>query len=312
MLENILLLALGLIVLIAGGEFLVRGASSLALKFKISPMVVGLTIVSFGTSAPELLISLNSALKGSADLAMGNVIGSNISNIALILGLTSIIYPIAVGKDSRAIDWPVCMGSALLLYLLILDGTLVMWEGLLFVSLLACYIGFLLYKSYRGNKIKVDEEKVTWPLRAYLKDIGFLFGGGLGLYFGSDWFVNGAQNIAIGFGISERIIGLTIVALGTSLPELAASIIAAIKKEADIAFGNIIGSNIFNILSILGITSIITPIAVSEELARVDMLWMMGITLLLFPMMFTLKKITRLEGMILLSLYVVYIGLVLT
>lgn len=311
MIDNILLLAIGLVVLIAGGEFLVRGASSLALKFNISPMVVGLTIVSFGTSAPELLISLNSALKGSADLAMGNVIGSNISNIALILGLTSIIYPIAVGKDSRAIDWPVCMGAALLLYLLVLDGRLGLWEGLLFVSLLVAYIGFLLFKSVQGNKIKLDEEKVNWPTKAYLTDVGLLLAGGAGLYFGSDWFVQGAQNIAVGFGISERIIGLTIVALGTSLPELAASVIAAIKKEADIAFGNIIGSNIFNILSILGITSIITPVAVSPELVEVDMLWMLGITLILFPMMFTLRKITRVEGMILLTLYVVYIAMVL-
>jgi cation:H+ antiporter len=283
----------------------------MALKFRLSPLVVGLTIVSFGTSAPELLISINSALKGSPDLAVGNVVGSNIANIALILGLTSVIYPIAIGKSSRALDWPVCMGASLLLYVMSLDGRLGLWEGLLFTGILIAFTVYLIVKSRKENPSLglSDEEKITHT--GYLKDGAFLLGGGVGLYFGSDWFVEGAINIAAGFGVSERIIGLTVVALGTSLPELAASVIAAVKREMDIAFGNIIGSNVFNILSVLGITAIIKPIAVSSELVNMDMLWMLGITFILFPMMFVLRKITRVEGMILLGLYVSYIWIVL-
>jgi cation:H+ antiporter len=310
MLEDILLLVLGLVVLIGGGEFLVRGASGLALKFRLSPMVVGLTIVSFGTSAPELLISVTSALQGSPDLAMGNVVGSNISNIALILGLTAIIYPVAVGKDSIAIDWPMCMGSAMLLFLLSLDYRLGFVEGLSMVVILVIFITFLIRKSRKQSSLELDETPTKIPTIEYLKDAGFILSGCVGLYFGADWFVFGAKNLALQFGISERVIGLTIVALGTSLPELAASVIAAIRRQMDIAFGNIIGSNIFNILNILGITAMLKTMVISEQMVKVDMVWMLIITGVLLPMMFLLRKITRLEGLILLGLYVSYIWVV--
>lgn len=309
MTNDILILLGGLVLLIAGGEFLVRGASSLAIKFHISPLVVGLTIVAFGTSAPELLISLNAALKGSSDLAMGNVVGSNICNIALILGLTAVLSPIPVGKDSIRIDWPVAMGSAVLLLLLILDGAITRVEGLVFVALLVAYNFFLIRNSRKLAKLAGlrDNDALKYPTKDYLKDGFFIALGGVGLYFGAEWFVEGARGLASGFGISERVIGLTVVALGTSLPELVTSVIAAIKKETDIAIGNIMGSNIFNILSILGITSIVKQINISREIIHVDMVWMLILTAILLPMMLTLRKITRLEGLILLGVYIYYI-----
>lgn len=305
--QDYLLLLAGLVVLIAGGEGLVRGATSLALKFKISPLVVGLTIVSFGTSAPELLISLTSALKGSPDLAMGNVVGSNICNIALILGLTSIISPMRVSKDSRLIDWPVCMGASLLLYFFVLNGILTWIEGSIFVFLLVAYNVFLIRKSRIESRQLEGYVAEKHSVKSYIKDMGFIIVGVVGLYFGAEWFVEGAKNIATLMGISERVIGLTIVALGTSLPELVTSVVAAFRKQMDMALGNIIGSNVFNILSILGITSIIIPIQVSPEIIRVDMIWMLIITAMLFPMMVIFRKITRAEGFILLGTYVAYV-----
>lgn len=310
MIINILLLVVGLIILIIGGDFLVRGASSIALRVHISPLVVGLTIVAFGTSAPELLISVKSALAGSPDLTMGNVVGSNICNLALVLGITALIEPIKVQSDSIKIDWPVAMGSALLLYFLIQDGWITSTEGIIFISLLLAYTVYIVRRSRKETKamrqIEEDAEMPDTPSRNIWRDVVFLAIGALGLYYGSEWFVGGAQELARYLGVSERVIGITVLALGTSLPELVTAIVASVKKETDLALGNLMGSNIFNVLSILGITSIITNIQVSDTIISHDMLPMLGITLLVLPMMLTGRTIGRIEGGILLFAYLFY------
>jgi cation:H+ antiporter len=311
MLFSVLLLLVGLIVLVGGGEFLVKGASSLALRMQLSPLVVGLTIVAFGTSAPELFISVQSALQGSPDLAMGNVVGSNICNLALVLGLTAMIFPVPVQKDSLQIDWPMTMGSSILLFLLVQDQEISFLEGGLFVILLSVYTIFIIVKSRRENKagqeFLEEADLPAQPSNNVWKDVIFIVLGTLALAFGSDWFVDGAKELAINFGVSERVIGITVLALGTSLPELVTATVAAFRKATDIAVGNLMGSNIFNILSILGITSIIQPIAVSIPIIKEDMVWMLAITLLILPMMLIKRKITRPEGLLLLMVYVYYI-----
>ena len=310
MLQDIGLLILGLFVFIVGGDFLVRGASSIALRAHLSPLVVGLTIVAFGTSAPELLISINAALGGNPDLAMGNVVGSNICNLALVLGVTVLIGPVKVNADSIKIDWPVAMISALLLFWLGKDGELGLIEGLFFVVFLLSYIIFIIVKSRKENiaAITMEEELdlPDGPSSSLFKDMLYLAIGGAGLYFGSDWFVGGAKELATFLGVSQRVIGITVLALGTSLPELVTAIVASFKRETDLAIGNLIGSNIFNILSILGITSLIKPIAINQTILSVDMFWMIGITLLILPMMLIKRELGKAEGIILLCIYVYY------
>ncbi len=310
MISNVLLLVGGLIVLILGGDFLVRGASSIALRVHISPLVVGLTIVAFGTSAPELLISVKSALAGSPDLTMGNVVGSNICNLALVLGITALIEPIKVHSDSIKIDWPVAMGSATLLYFVIQDGWIGNIEGTIFLSLLLIYTVYIIRRSRKETKaireIEEDAEMPDSSAKNVWKDAVFLGIGAVGLYYGSEWFVGGAQELARYLGVSERVIGITVLALGTSLPELVTAIVASVKKETDLALGNLMGSNIFNVLSILGITTLITEVEVSRTIIDHDMLPMMGITLLVLPMMLTGRTIGRIEGGILLFAYLFY------
>lgn len=314
MLYSFFLLVVGLIILVAGGEFLVRGASSIALRVKISPLVVGLTIVAFGTSAPELFISVQSALEGSPDLAMGNVVGSNICNLALVLGCTALIFPVPVHRDSIRIDWPMTIGSSVLLYLLVQDFMISAIEGTFFVICLSVYTTLIIIKSrrenHKGEEILEEADLPETPSKSSWLDLAFIILGTLGLAFGSDWFVDGAKSLAISFGVSERVIGVTVLALGTSLPELVTATVAAFKKATDIAIGNLMGSNIFNILSILGITSVIQPIAVNQKIVSDDMLWMLGITVIIFPMMYIKRKITRIEGLVLLLIYAYYIYLV--
>jgi cation:H+ antiporter len=306
---NILILVTGLIVLILGSDFLIRGASSFALKINLSPLVVGLTIVAFGTSAPELFISVKAALTGSPDLAMGNVIGSNICNLALVMGLTAIISPIYVRRNSIWIDWPMTMGSSLLLYLLVREGFINSYEGIIFVGILILYLFFVINKSRSDIRIAKElEQEFNLPhsTSTVLKDFSYIALGTLGLFFGAELFVGSAQDFARHLGIEERIIGITVVALGTSLPELVTSTVASFKKETDLALGNLMGSNIFNILSILGITSIIKEIEVSDVILNTDIIWMLGITLIILPMMLSKQKIGRVEGGILLMIYMYY------
>lgn len=306
---DILILSAGLIILILGGDFLIKGSSRLALKIKLSPLVVGLTIVAFGTSAPELFISVKAALSGSPDLAMGNVIGSNICNLALIMGLTALISPIYVKRNSIWIDWPMTMGSSLLLYILIREGLINSYEGLIFVAILISYLYFVIRKSRRDVKIARGlEQEFNLPEASttLLKDFSYIAIGTIGLYLGAELFVGSAQAFARNLGIEERIIGITLVALGTSLPELVTSTVASFKKETDLALGNLMGSNIFNILSILGITSMIKQIEVNDVILNTDIIWMLGITLVILPMMLSKQKIGRMEGAILLLIYVYY------
>lgn len=306
---NIIQVLGGLAILLVGGEILVKGASNIAYKFNISSMVIGLTIVAFGTSAPELLISSYSALTGSPDISMGNVVGSNICNLALVLPITALIYPIAVGKDSINIDWTLTIGSAVLLLLLVFwDGALVWYEGLILFSILIAYTYFLIKKSRKEGADQEEEEE--YDDRMWL-NILYIVGGSVALFGGSYFFVEGAKDIATYFGVSELVIGLTVVALGTSLPELVTSAIAANKKDTDLALGNLLGSCIFNVLSILGVTSMLKSISVNQDLLASspfgDFWWMLIIMVILLPLMLIRKKIGRVEGVILLSTYIAYI-----
>tara|TARA_B110000305_G_C19463385_1_gene656099 strand:+ start:6657 stop:7649 length:993 start_codon:yes stop_codon:yes gene_type:complete len=307
-------LLLGLVVLIFGGEFLVKGAVGFSTAMKISPLIVGMTIVSFGTSAPELLVSLTSALDGNPGIAVGNVVGSNIANIALVLGITVLIFPIIADKHTKRIDMPVMIFSTLLFVYFIQDGWIVMYEGIIMLVVIVAFTIFLIIKGRKQPAIEevceiVDKAPKNW------KSILFLFLGFIGLYFGADWFIQGAVGIAEEFLFDnpnkDVIIGVTIVAFGTSAPELVASTVAAYRKQTDISIGNLIGSNIFNILVVLGVTSIVTPLKVSNEAREFDLFWMVGIALLLVALIALGSKIGRLKGAILLSTYVAYITIIL-
>lgn len=303
---DILYLIIGLLILIFGGEFLVRGSVALAVKMKVSMVVIGLTVVSFATSAPELIVSVYAALSGHPDMALGNVIGSNIANISLVLGLTAMIFPLSFQQRLYRFDIPVMLiASALFGYFLYTEHSLVFWEGLCFVVLLAI---LTVYMIRRSRKEQGDTEDLEDDQMTINRLLVYLVLGALCLYFGSRLLVDGASGLARTLGVSERVISLSIVAFGTSVPELAASIIAAYKKEKDLSIGNLIGSNIFNILAVLGVTSIIHPIKLIDKgLITNDIWWMFGISFLLFPIMFLFHKghIGRLEGVLLFSTYVI-------
>jgi len=290
----------------------VRGSSSIALRLHLSPLVVGLTIVAFGTSAPELLISVQSALKGSPDIAMGNVVGSNICNLALVLGLTAVINPVKVQPNSIRFDWPMTMGASILLFLVIREGILDALEGIIFLVAISIYL-FLIIRQSRidvksQKKSETQEEDIPdAPSRQIWKDIFFIGLGCVALYYGSEWFVSSAKDLALSLGIEERVVGLTVVALGTSLPELVTAAVASFKGETDLALGNLMGSNIFNILSILGITAIIKPIYVHEVILNKDIVWMLMITLIILPLMVVRREVGRADGIVLLIVYTVYV-----
>ncbi len=302
-------LFLGFTMLMLSGDFLVRGSVSLAGHFKVSKLVIGVVVVSFGTSAPELVVSLDAAISGHPDIAIGNVIGSNIANIALVMGLTAIILPIAVKKKAIHFDWAVMMFVSLLFYVFCLNNGLQFHEGLIFLVLLFSYIFISIYKSRKEN-FKSQEESIP-PKYSLFLSILFVAIAAVGLIFGAEFLVKGASNIAKSLGVDERIISVSVIALGTSLPELATSIAAALRKELDIFIGNIIGSNIFNILAILGFTSVVKSIDVNPMVLKFDIFWMLGISLLLFLFILPLKKgvVTRWKGFVFVSIYLVYIYL---
>jgi len=302
------LLLIGLVVLIIGGEFLVRGAVGVAQKFRLSSLVIGMTVVSFGTSAPELIVSIKAALSGSSEIAMGNVIGSNIANIALVLGITVLIFPLPVDRNSKIIDWPMMFFASILFYLFALSGEISRIEGLILFVLLIAFVIFLIWNSRRkSNKLIEQEEFVIPTPRQFLKALSFLAIGLVGLYFGAEWLLMGAVDIARESGMEERVIGITIVAFGTSVPELVTSGVAAYRKETDISIGNLIGSNIFNIMAVIGITVMIKPIEVSPNTLNIDLIWMLVIAAALLPMLILGKKITRFKGLLLIATYVAYI-----
>lgn len=305
----ILYLIGGLIGLFLGGEGLIRGSSSLALRVGISPLVVGLTVVAFGTSSPELLVSLKAALIGNSSIALGNIIGSNIANIALILGLSAVIRPLQVHANVIKREIPIMIGVSLLLVFFLIDGKLGFIEGLIFVILLIAYTIINIVLSLKENK--EIEKEFEEGLKSKLNiptAVLFIVAGLALLFFGADLFLKGAVSLAKVFNVSDAIIGLTIVAVGTSLPELFTSIVAAIKKESDIAVGNVVGSNIFNILSILGISAIIIPIK-SDQISYFDFGVMLAAAFILLPLSYSGFRISRLEGILLLAGYSVYIFL---
>ena len=313
-----LFLILGLATLIVGGEFLVNGAVGIAKKFHISSLVIGMTVISFGTSAPELIVSIKAALSGSPEISIGNVIGSNIANIALVLGITVMIFPIVVDRNSKILDWPMMMGASVLFFIFALffgEGYQIeRWEGIVLFGLLLIFIYYLIASSRKKTKkalknednlLDSEADKINVP-----KAIGSLLIGLVGLYFGAEWLLDNAVILATDFGMSKATIGITIIAFGTSVPELVTSAVAALKKETDISIGNLIGSNIFNIMAVIGITAIVKPIPVTEDVISYDMIWMLAISFCLLPLMLIGKKLGRLKGFMLFSTYVVYITLV--
>ncbi len=304
-------LLLGFTLLLYSGNLLVKSGVALASHFKISTLVVGVTVVSFGTSAPELFVSIDAALNGSPDIALGNVVGSNISNIALVLGFTALLMPLPIRTKSIRYDWSFMMSISILFFLFSLNGNLQSFEGIVFILLLTAFMIWTIWTSRATSK---KQSLTEIPPAEFSKLTAILLIGisSIGLYLGADLLVDSAKNIALHFGVSERVVGLTIIAFGTSVPELATSALAAYKKETDISVGNIIGSNIFNILGVLGFTSIIKNISVSEAIIHFDILIMLAISLLLFLLILPLQKgkLHRWKGALLLLVYFLYVHLV--
>jgi cation:H+ antiporter len=301
----------GFVLLFGGGEWLVRGAVIVARRFGISPLLIGMTVVAFCTSAPELMVSVSAALEGRAAISVGNVVGSNIANILLILGASSLVAPIVFKPAELRRDTAVMLGSTVLLVALALTGDIGRASGALMVFLLLLYIVY----SYRSEAAGLSpaaelheheaEEFDSTPQQMW-RGVFYLAGGLGALVLGSRWLIDGASAIAETFGVPEAVVGLTIVAVGTSLPELATSLVAAVRGHSDVAVGNVVGSNIFNVLSILGITAIITPIPVVEQIARFDVWVMLGATVLLVPFLVRSGRIGRRAGMVSLALYIGY------
>ena len=311
-----LILVLGLATLIIGGEFLVKGAVGIAKKFHISSLVIGMTVISFGTSAPELIVSIKAALSNNPEIAIGNVIGSNIANIALVLGITVLIFPIVVDRNSKVLDWPMMMFASILFYLFAYDNIIQFWEGAILFGILISFTSYLIINSRKktkqaiANTTEVTDEEAVAPKHFGLSLL-YVGLGFVGLFFGAEWLLQSAIQIATDFGMSKSVIGITIVAFGTSVPELVTSSVAAFKKETDISIGNLIGSNIFNIMAVIGITAMVKPINVEENIINSDMIWMLAIALLLLPLMLIGKKLNRFKGLMLFATYIIYISILL-
>jgi cation:H+ antiporter len=314
---TILMLVGGLVLLIVGGELLVRGASKLAVSLGISPLVVGLTVVAFGTSSPEFAVSLQAAMSGQVDIALGNVVGSNIFNVLFILGLSALIVPLVVSAQIVRQEVPIMIGASLLLAAFAIDGSVVRWEAGVLFALLVGYTAFLIVQSRRESQAIQAEyagdahlgAQRRWDDRLPMQLL-LIVAGLVLLVFGSRWLVAAAVAIAQSFGVSELVIGLTIVAAGTSLPEVAASITAAIRGQRDIAVGNVIGSNTFNILGVLGLSGLVAPLplAVPQSLLEFDMLVMLAVAFACLPVFFTGATIARWEGAVFLGYYIAYVA----
>jgi cation:H+ antiporter len=307
---DVIWIAVGLAGLYFGGNWLVKGAARLAQTLGVSPIVIGLTVVAYGTSTPELLVSLQAALTGNADISMGNVVGSNIANIGLILGASALIFPMVVKLQFLRREIPIMIGVSISLFILAQDGNIGSADGLLFVIGAASYTAFsyLVAKRAEPELVRQTQEftaVIAKPTNTLLSDLALVAVGIVVLLIGSDRLVFGAVNIANALGVPQIVIGITLVAVGTSLPELATSIIAAFKRESEIAIGNVVGSNIFNIFAILGFTSLFTPINVNPRLLQVDMFVMLGFAVALFIFCLN-RRISRREASILLIAYTVF------
>ncbi len=298
-----LYIVIGLVGLFFGGEALVRGSVSIARRMSISPLIIGLTVVGFGTSTPELLVSVQAALRGVPDIAVGNIIGSNIANILLIVGLTSLVWPIRMAFATVQNDIVFMIGSALLLVPLFAVGEIGRVAGLLLVTGLSVYLAWTFLTSRQDT---TEDETQTTQSSVIIPVLWVAFGFAA-LLFGARFLVDGAVSVARGFGVSEAFIGLTIVAVGTSLPELATSLIAAFRRQSDIAIGNVIGSNIFNVLGILGVTSLIAPISVSVRFLTFDLPIMIGVSCVLVGLLLLRPQIGRGTGGLMLLGYTIYV-----
>ncbi|MBK6866076.1 MAG: calcium/sodium antiporter [Ideonella sp.] len=312
---TLLLFVAGLALLVLGASLLVRGASGLALALGISPLAVGLTVVAFGTSAPELAVSVGAALGGRTDIATGNVVGSNIFNVLAILGLSALIVPLRVQRQLIRQEVPIVIGASLLLLTLGADGRIGMADGALLFALLIAYTAFLLVQSRRETRSTQATAAASPPPAGRSWDaslpaqIGLVVAGLAGLVLGSDWLLSAAVAFARTLGVSDVVIGLTLVAAGTSMPEVAASVAAALKGERDIAVGNVIGSNIFNILGCLGLSALVSGaqgLAVAPSLLAFDIWVMLAVALACLPVFVTGREIARWEGAVFLLYYVAY------
>lgn len=305
---NLLFIVLGLVILVLGGDWLLKASVALSLRLNIPKIVIGMTVVSFATSAPELIVSINAALEGLADLSLGNVVGSNIANLGLVLGITVILGSIDVRKSFYTTDWPVLMLASVIFFGFIwFDGQLVFYEGLIMFLLLIVFLVYLLKFQKVAVEDEATEDDKVLPMG---KMLFFLVLGGIGLWGGSELLVSGAKGMAEYYKVSERVIGVTLVSIGTSIPELAASVIAVIKKEKAISVGNLIGSNIFNIFAVLGITSMITPLNVDDPaLLTNDIFWMLGFVFVILPLVFIPKglRLGWRDGIVLLGGYIAFV-----
>lgn len=305
MLYSIFLILIGFILLMGGAEYLVKGAVAIANKIKIPTIIVGLTIVAFGTSTPEFVVSIKSALTGSAGISLGNIIGSNIANILLILGITALISPIKCRRRIFLRDYKFLFIVSILFCIFALTGSFIRWHGVVFISLLAVFI----YHNYRNTKQEdiADESLSSIADKSWLYISAITLAGLAGIIYGADVLINGAATMARILGVSEEIIGITIIAVGTSLPELATTVLATIRKQTGVALGNIVGSNIWNIVFIMGATSTITDVSVPKQFLYYD-IWMMALaTAILYPAMMTKARLTRIEGFVFLVVYIFYI-----
>lgn len=312
----LLALVLGLVFLVGGGELLVRGAAALALKANIPPLIVGLTVVSMGTSAPELFASVEAALEGHPGLAVGNVLGSNVANLALILGLTALLRPVTVDRMALRLDIPLMLGASLLFVAVASDLEMTRNEGIGALIIMGLFIGNLFWRARRQESQDATDGEVNkggpWAQWSPLALVGVLLAGTGGLYLGSEAFVAGASRVALDFGVSDRIVGLTIVAFGTSVPELVASGIAALRGQSDLAVGNVVGSNLFNLLLVLGTTATIAPLPMGPEVLSWDIWWMLGTAAALIPLALLgglrTPRLGRWQGGLFVLAYLVYIG----
>ena len=311
--QNILFIVLGLTILIAGGNWLLKSAVALSLRLNIPKIVIGMTIVSFATSTPELIVSITAALEGHPDLALANVVGSNIANLGLVLAVILLLGSIEVRRSFYITDWPMMMLASLVFFgFIFFDGKLVRYEGVIMVVLLFLFLIYLLKFQRSAVVEEVHEDDIPLPL---YKAILFLGLGGAALWGGSELLISGAVGMADNYGVSERVIGITVVSVGTSIPEFAASIIAIIKKEKAISLGNLIGSNIFNLMAVLGITSMITPITVMDQgLLSNDIFWMLGISFLILPLVFFPKglRLGWRDGIVLVAVYLTFLYFTIT
>jgi len=301
---DLLYVAAGLVLLVFGGDALVKGAVALALRLGIPALIVGLTVVAFGTSAPELIVSVQAALNGQAGIALGNVVGSNLANILLILGLPALIATIRSSQIDTRRSYLVMLGTAVLFVILSQFSPITWWHGLILLAALALTIWDNIRQA-RAHR-EAQEELPAADHMPIWKIAAFILGGLVGLGFGASFLVEGATNIARALGVSETVIGLTLVAIGTSLPELVTSVVAAFRGQADVAMGNVIGSNTFNILAILGVTAVIAPMNVPAQILAFDNWVMLGVSLLLIPFVFFKLDIGKLAGIGLVGGYIAY------